>query len=102
MSSAVSPARQLNQSDEESSRGRLENQIAGAAPRTFWVPESADEPPFLAYSITKTFTASLALKLCEQGRLSLGEPITRWPPASSGRSESVFVNFTLADLVSLF
>src|SRR5947209_12537275 len=53
---------------------------AGTAPHTFWDPESADEPAFLAYSITKAFTASLVLKLCEEGRLSLDDPIARWFP----------------------
>lgn len=38
---------------------------AGAEPRTYWVPESDQEPAFLAYSITKTFTAVLILKLTE-------------------------------------
>jgi D-alanyl-D-alanine carboxypeptidase len=53
---------------------------AGAEPHTFWVPDSAEEPTFLAYSITKTFTASLVLKLCEEGQLSLGDPLARWFP----------------------
>jgi D-alanyl-D-alanine carboxypeptidase len=53
---------------------------AGAEPYAFWVPESANEPTFLAYSITKTFTATLVLKLCEEGELSLGDPLTRWFP----------------------
>jgi D-alanyl-D-alanine carboxypeptidase len=53
---------------------------AGVAPHTFWVPESADEPAFLAYSITKTFTASLVLKFCEEGQLSLDDPLARWFP----------------------
>ena len=60
---------------------------AGAATHTFWVPEFADEPAFLAYSITKVFTASLVLKLCEEGRLSLDDPLARWSPrvAQAGR-----------------
>ncbi len=53
---------------------------ARAEPQAFWVPESADEPAFLAYSITKTFTAALVLKLCEEGRLSLDDPLARWFP----------------------
>src|SRR4030095_10521137 len=53
---------------------------AGAEPHAFWVPEAADEPVFLAYSITKTFTATLILKLCEEGELSLGDPLARWFP----------------------
>jgi D-alanyl-D-alanine carboxypeptidase len=53
---------------------------AGAEPRTFWVPESASEPAFLAYSITKTFTASLVLLLCEEKRLHLDDSLVRWFP----------------------
>jgi D-alanyl-D-alanine carboxypeptidase len=52
----------------------------GAEPRTFWVPESASEPAFLAYSITKTFTASLVLLLCEEKRLHLDDSLVRWFP----------------------
>ncbi len=60
---------------------------AGADPLAFWVPESADEPAFLAYSITKTVTASLVLKLCEEGQLSLDDPLAKWSSsiAKAGR-----------------
>jgi len=53
---------------------------AGTEPQTCWIPESGDEPAFLAYSITKTFTAALVLKLCEEGRLSLDDPLAKWFP----------------------
>jgi D-alanyl-D-alanine carboxypeptidase len=52
----------------------------GAEPETFWVPESASEPAFLAYSLTKTFTASLVLLLCEEKRLHLDDSLVRWFP----------------------
>lgn len=52
----------------------------GAEPETFWVPESESEPAFLAYSITKTFTASLVLMLCEEKRLRLDDSLARWFP----------------------
>ena len=52
----------------------------GADPETCWVPESAIEPAFLAYSITKTFTASLVLLLREENRLNLDDPLPRWFP----------------------
>lgn len=55
-------------------------ETAAAELQAFWVPESTDEPAFLAYSITKTFTAALVLSLCEQGRLSLDDPLARWFP----------------------
>src|SRR5689334_16930163 len=55
-------------------------EAAAAEPQTVWVPESTAEPAFLAFSITKTFTAALVLKLCEQERLSLEDPLARWFP----------------------
>jgi D-alanyl-D-alanine carboxypeptidase len=62
----------------------------GVEPETFWVPESAIEPAFLAYSVTKTFTASLILMLCEEQRLRLDDTVTRW-----------FPRVTLADRITL-
>jgi D-alanyl-D-alanine carboxypeptidase len=53
---------------------------AGGEPRSFWVPELDQEPAFLAYSITKTFTATLILTLCEDGQLSLDDRLERWFP----------------------
>ena len=52
----------------------------GAAPQAWWVPESKEEPAFLAYSVTKIFTASLILRLCEERRLHLDGPIKSWFP----------------------
>jgi D-alanyl-D-alanine carboxypeptidase len=52
----------------------------GAKAHAYWIPESAEEPAFLAYSITKTFTAALILKLCEEGQLSLDDQLSRWFP----------------------
>jgi D-alanyl-D-alanine carboxypeptidase len=52
----------------------------GAEPESFWVPESASEPAFLAYSVTKTFTASLVLMLCDEKRLHLDDSLVRWFP----------------------
>jgi D-alanyl-D-alanine carboxypeptidase len=52
----------------------------GAAPETVWVPELTSEPAFLAYSITKAFTAALVLLLCEEQRLHLDDPLARWFP----------------------
>lgn len=53
---------------------------AGGEPRSFWSPDTDEEPAFLAYSITKTFTAVLVLKLAEEGRLGLEDPLARWFP----------------------
>src|SRR5262245_6171256 len=47
-------------------------------PITAWTPEASDEPAFLAYSVTKTFTSALVLKLCDEGRLSLDDRLSRW------------------------
>ena len=53
---------------------------SGAEPKSFWLPESATEPAFLAYSITKTFTSALVLMLCEEQRLHLDDALAKWFP----------------------
>ncbi len=53
---------------------------AGGEPQAFWVPELNQEPAFLAYSITKTFTATLILALCEEGKLGLDDRLETWFP----------------------
>jgi D-alanyl-D-alanine carboxypeptidase len=61
---------------------------AGAQPQAVWSPEiSRDEPAFLAYSITKTFTAALLLLLGEEGRLSLNDRLVRWFPSIAGADQ---------------
>jgi D-alanyl-D-alanine carboxypeptidase len=55
----------------------------GAEPCSVWVPESPYEPAFLVYSITKTFTATLILQLCDEGTLDLDTPVARWFPRLS-------------------
>jgi D-alanyl-D-alanine carboxypeptidase len=52
----------------------------GAEPCSVWVPESPYEPAFLVFSITKTFTATLILQLCDEGTLDLDTPVARWFP----------------------
>jgi D-alanyl-D-alanine carboxypeptidase len=52
----------------------------GCAPETAWVPDLPEEPAFLAYSITKTFTATIILSLWDEGQLSLEDSIARWLP----------------------
>lgn len=47
-------------------------------------------------SITKTFTAALILRRVEQGRLSVGEAITRWLPELRGTADDVTVRHLLA------
>lgn len=63
---------------------------AGAEPQTSGVTESGDEPAFLAYSITKTFIAALVLRLCEEGRMRLEDPLDRWFPRIA-RAEQITV-----------
>ena len=53
-------------------------------PVAAWTPISHDEPAFLAYSITKTFTAALFLLLRDDGRLALDDHLARWLPAIPG------------------
>lgn len=50
---------------------------AGIANPAEGVPVS-DRTTFNAYSVTKTFTAAAVLKLAEQGRLDLDQPIARY------------------------
>jgi CubicO group peptidase (beta-lactamase class C family) len=58
---------------------------AGAQPEAVWFSQSShDEPVFLAYSITKTFTAALLLMLREEGRLTLDDLLARWFPGIAG------------------
>jgi D-alanyl-D-alanine carboxypeptidase len=49
-----------------------------AAPQTIWRPPGNAEPLFLAYSITKLYTAAIVFRLCEEGRLSLEDRVSRW------------------------
>lgn len=54
---------------------------AAAQLETVWPPASQErEPGFLAYSLTKTFTAVLLLLLQDEGRLSLDARLARWFP----------------------
>ena len=58
---------------------------ATAEPEVVWVPASAhDEPGYLVYSITKTFTATLLLLLRDEGRLILDDRLVRWFPRITG------------------
>lgn len=48
---------------------------------TAWMPDAADEPVFLIYSVTKTFIAAVTLMLAEDGRLRLDDALDHWFPA---------------------
>jgi len=45
-----------------------------------WTPAGEIEPAFLAYSITKTFTAALFLRWLDEGVVSLDAPLAGWRP----------------------
>jgi D-alanyl-D-alanine carboxypeptidase len=61
----------------------------GARVDAVWRPGSSrDEPGYLAYSITKTFTATVVLQLRDAQRLSLDDPLARWFPGID-RSERI-------------
>lgn len=45
-----------------------------------WMPATATEPAFLAYSITKTFTAVLFLSWADEGVVRLDERLATWRP----------------------
>ncbi|WP_193900599.1 serine hydrolase domain-containing protein [Nostoc sp. LEGE 06077] len=50
-------------------------------PESVWYDSATvDEPIFLAYSITKTFSAAMLLLLQEDGQLSLEDSLARWFP----------------------
>ncbi|MEN8161625.1 MAG: serine hydrolase, partial [Myxococcota bacterium] len=56
--------------------------VGGSEPLAVHVSQdAADEPAFLAYSITKTLLATLLLRLQEAGRLDLDDALDRWLPA---------------------
>ena len=58
---------------------------AGGTPEVVWVPSSgSEEPAYLAYSITKTFTAALLLQLRDERRLTLDDRFARWFPRIPG------------------
>ncbi|HYB69743.1 MAG TPA: serine hydrolase domain-containing protein [Candidatus Bathyarchaeia archaeon] len=66
-----------------------------ASVRAGWLPRGLDrEPAFLIYSITKTFLATLALLLCEAGRLALTDPVSRWLP-SLPRADAITIRHLL-------
>jgi D-alanyl-D-alanine carboxypeptidase len=59
--------------------GRTWTGVAGdavAATHTKVTPET----PFAIASVTKTFTAALILRLADQGRLTIDDPLARWLP----------------------
>jgi D-alanyl-D-alanine carboxypeptidase len=44
------------------------------------VTQLAGDDPFVIASISKTFTATIVLQLVDEGRLALGDPVTRYLP----------------------
>lgn len=60
----------------------------------------AAEPGFPAYSVTKTFLATLALKFVDEGRLDLEGPLARWFPGVD-RAERVTLRQVLGHRAGL-
>jgi D-alanyl-D-alanine carboxypeptidase len=66
---------------EERGAAGLAVAASTSEPEVVWTPSSLRaEPVFLAYSITKTFTAVLLLQLVDEGRLDLDDSLARWFP----------------------
>jgi D-alanyl-D-alanine carboxypeptidase len=55
---------------------------SGTPAAAAWRPRDLErEPACLIYSVTKTFTATLILLLCEDGLLRLEDSVSQWVPA---------------------
>jgi D-alanyl-D-alanine carboxypeptidase len=59
--------------------GRTWTGVAGDAVAATHV-KVTPQTPFPIASVTKTFTAALILRLAEQGRLTIDDPLARWLP----------------------
>jgi D-alanyl-D-alanine carboxypeptidase len=57
--------------------------------------------PFAVASLTKTFMAALVLQLVEQGRLELGDPLSRWVP-DYPRAKAITVRMLLNHRSGIF
>lgn len=53
-------------------------------------------------SVTKQLTAAAVLKLAEEGRLGLGDPVTRYFPALAGKADSVTLRHLLSHTSGLY
>ncbi|MEO8180880.1 MAG: serine hydrolase domain-containing protein [Deltaproteobacteria bacterium] len=62
-----------------------------------WVPSAEVEPAFLAFSITKTFTATCVLQLCEHGQLALDDCLSRWFPVEDLQTLAPALSTSLAE-----
>lgn len=58
------------------------------------------ETAFLLGSVTKVYTATLAMALCEQGRLDLDEPVQRYLPEFQVRDQSAAQAITVRQLLN--
>jgi D-alanyl-D-alanine carboxypeptidase len=71
---------------------------AGVANLATGEPLTTDHAMYVA-SLGKTFTATIALQLCEEGRLELGSPITTWLPRNIAARVPSSNKITLRDLL---
>jgi D-alanyl-D-alanine carboxypeptidase len=81
--------------------GKVRSEARGFADRSRSSRMRADER-FRIGSITKTFVATLVLRLVEDGRLRLDDPVERWLPSLIPRGQEITVRHLLSHTAGLF
>ena len=73
--------------------GKLVVDLAGNTPDS---PAASPETPFLAFSVSKAFTAMAVMRLIEEGKLELDAPIAQyWPEFARGGKETATLRHAL-------
>jgi D-alanyl-D-alanine carboxypeptidase len=81
--------------------GRARREARGFADRGRSRPIAAGDR-FRIGSVTKTFVAALVLKLAEDGRLRLDDPVERWLPGLIPNGRAITVRHLLSHTAGLF
>jgi D-alanyl-D-alanine carboxypeptidase len=81
--------------------GKVRSEARGLADRSVSSRMRADER-FRAGSITKTFVAALVLRLAEDGKLGLEDPVERWLPGLVPGGQAITVRHLLSHTAGLF
>ncbi len=81
--------------------GEVQVEERGVSENRRSTPIRADER-FRVGSITKTFVAALVLRLVEDGRLSLDDPVERWLPGLLPKGRTISVRHLLSHTSGLF
>jgi len=81
--------------------GKMHSEARGFAGRTRSSPMRADER-FRIGSVTKTFVATLVLRLAEDGRLTLDDTVERWLPGLVPGGHAITVRHLLSHTAGLF